>query len=169
MTLLAEGPALCGVEDDVAVHPIPEVPSEGRDADMSCQAFGQGNGQTSGGAGCPDCEGEDDRGGAGRREARRQLLGDGSWGRVCAWSRWPWDRMLVLGRLLWGWAHPWGRRFHGEADDRARLAGEAGMATAEYAIVTVAAVGFAGVLILVLRSDEVRQMLAGIIRGALSV
>jgi hypothetical protein len=46
---------------------------------------------------------------------------------------------------------------------------DAGMATAEYAIVTVAAVGFAGLLILVLRSDEVRGLLLGIVRGALSV
>lgn len=54
------------------------------------------------------------------------------------------------------------RRWSTEARD-------AGMATAEYAIVTVAAVGFAGLLILVLRSDEVRGLLLGIIRGALSV
>lgn len=46
---------------------------------------------------------------------------------------------------------------------------EAGMATAEYAIATVAAVGFAGLLVVVLRSDEVRGLLAGIVRGALSV
>jgi hypothetical protein len=42
------------------------------------------------------------------------------------------------------------------------------MATAEYAIVTVAAVGFAGLLVLILRSDEVRQLLFGMVRGALS-
>lgn len=52
---------------------------------------------------------------------------------------------------------------------RARLAGDEGMATAEYAIATVAAAGFAGLLILVLRSDEVRGMLVAIVRGALSV
>lgn len=52
---------------------------------------------------------------------------------------------------------------------RARLAGEAGMATAEYAIATVAAAGFAGLLVVVLRSDEVRGLLAGIVRGVLSV
>ena len=52
---------------------------------------------------------------------------------------------------------------------RLRAAGDAGMATAEYAIATVAAVGFAGLLIAVLRSDEVRGLLAGIVRGALSV
>jgi len=49
------------------------------------------------------------------------------------------------------------------------FASERGMATAEYAIVTVAAVGFAGLLIVVLRSGEVQGLLLGIIRGALSV
>lgn len=54
---------------------------------------------------------------------------------------------------------------------RGRLAGasEAGMATAEYAIATVAAVGFAGLLVVVLRSGEVKGLLTGLIRGALSV
>ncbi|AEG43186.1 DUF4244 domain-containing protein [Isoptericola variabilis] len=46
---------------------------------------------------------------------------------------------------------------------------EAGLATAEYAIATVAAVGFAGLLIAVLRSDTVRGLLEGIISSALSV
>lgn len=50
-----------------------------------------------------------------------------------------------------------------------RRAREAGMATAEYAIATLAAVGFAGLLIGVLRSDEVRGLLAGIVRQALSL
>ncbi len=46
---------------------------------------------------------------------------------------------------------------------------EAGLATAEYAIATVAAAGFAGLLIAVLKSGEVREMLLGIVRGALSL
>lgn len=46
---------------------------------------------------------------------------------------------------------------------------EAGMATAEYAIATVAAAGFAGLLVVILRSNEVRGLLLGIIRGALSL
>jgi hypothetical protein len=45
---------------------------------------------------------------------------------------------------------------------------DAGMATAEYAIVTIAAVGFAGLLVAVLRSDEVRALLLGLVRGALT-
>ncbi|GGC04354.1 DUF4244 domain-containing protein [Cellulomonas carbonis] len=51
----------------------------------------------------------------------------------------------------------------------ASVRGDLGMATAEYAIATVAAAGFAGLLIAVLRSDEVRGMLAQIVRGALSL
>lgn len=45
---------------------------------------------------------------------------------------------------------------------------ESGMATAEYAIATLAAVAFAGLLLVIMRSDEVRGMLMGIIREALS-
>ncbi len=46
---------------------------------------------------------------------------------------------------------------------------EAGMATAEYAIATLAAAAFAGVLLVVLRSGEVRELVTSIIRQALSV
>lgn len=46
---------------------------------------------------------------------------------------------------------------------------ERGMATAEYAIATVAAAGFAGLLVVILRSGEVRELLLGIIRSALSL
>jgi len=45
---------------------------------------------------------------------------------------------------------------------------DAGMATAEYAIVTLAAAGFAGLLAVILRSPEVREAITGLIRGALS-
>lgn len=60
------------------------------------------------------------------------------------------------------------------ADDgfwaRARLMGsEAGMATAEYAIATLAAVGLAGLLVVILRSEEVRGFLLNLIRTALSL
>lgn len=44
-----------------------------------------------------------------------------------------------------------------------------GAATAEYAIATMAAVGFAGLLVVIMRSDEVRGMLTDIIRTALSI
>jgi hypothetical protein len=46
---------------------------------------------------------------------------------------------------------------------------DAGMATAEYAIATLAACGFAGLLLVLMRSDEVRGLLLGIVRRALSV
>jgi len=46
---------------------------------------------------------------------------------------------------------------------------DAGMATAEYAIATVAAAGFAGLLIVILRGDAVRGLLLGIIQRALSL
>lgn len=52
---------------------------------------------------------------------------------------------------------------------KARLLDERGAATAEYAIATLAAVGFAGLLVVILRSDEVRGMLTDIVRQALSL
>ncbi len=42
-----------------------------------------------------------------------------------------------------------------------------GSATAEYAIVTVAAAGFAAVLVALLKSPEVRDMLLGLVQSAL--
>ncbi|ACZ29366.1 hypothetical protein Xcel_0327 [Xylanimonas cellulosilytica DSM 15894] len=47
--------------------------------------------------------------------------------------------------------------------------GEAGMATAEYAIATLAAVGLAGLLVVILKGDMVKGLLEGIISAALSV
>ncbi len=49
-----------------------------------------------------------------------------------------------------------------------RWMNDAGMATAEYAVATLAACGFAGVLVVLLRSGEVRSLLLGIIRRALA-
>jgi len=52
---------------------------------------------------------------------------------------------------------------------RAAAAGkDRGMNTAEYAVGTLAAVAFAGLLLKVLTSDSIRQALAGIIHRALS-
>ena len=45
---------------------------------------------------------------------------------------------------------------------------EEGAATAEYAIATMAAVGFAGLLVVILRSDEVKTILFDLIRSALT-
>ena len=43
-----------------------------------------------------------------------------------------------------------------------------GSATAEYAIATMAAVGFAGLLVVIMRSDEVRGILTNLVRDALT-
>jgi hypothetical protein len=53
-------------------------------------------------------------------------------------------------------------------DKLRHLIGETGSATAEYAIATLAAVGFAGLLVVILRSGEVRGLLTDLIRHALS-
>ena len=50
-----------------------------------------------------------------------------------------------------------------------RIAGERGAATAEYAVATMAAVGFAGLLVIILRGDEVRGILTDLVRNALTV
>ena len=46
---------------------------------------------------------------------------------------------------------------------------EQGAATAEYVIATMAAVGFATLLLVIFKSDEVRQLLLGLVRQALTV
>ena len=52
---------------------------------------------------------------------------------------------------------------------RRALADETGAATAEYAIATLAAVGLAGLLVAILRGDEVKGLLMGLVRSALSI
>lgn len=46
---------------------------------------------------------------------------------------------------------------------------DSGAATAEYAITTMAAVAFAGLLVAIMRSDEVRGILTDLVRRALTV
>ncbi|WP_349428220.1 DUF4244 domain-containing protein [Microbacterium sp. LWS13-1.2] len=48
-------------------------------------------------------------------------------------------------------------------------ADDTGAATAEYAIATMAAVAFAGLLVVIMRSDEVRGILTDLVRRALTV
>jgi hypothetical protein len=62
-----------------------------------------------------------------------------------------------------------GGRVHGVRGAVARELADAGMATAEYAIATLAACGFAGLLVTLLKSGEVKGLLTGIIRSALSI
>jgi Flp pilus assembly pilin Flp len=52
---------------------------------------------------------------------------------------------------------------------RRAAADERGAATAEYAITIMAAVGFAGLLVVILKSGEVQAILSGLVRSALSV
>ena len=49
------------------------------------------------------------------------------------------------------------------------MADESGAATAEYAITIMAAVGFAGLLVVILKSGEVQAILTDLVRSALSV
>jgi hypothetical protein len=50
-----------------------------------------------------------------------------------------------------------------------RLGEETGASTAEYAITVLAACGFAAVLVVLLKSGEVKELLMGIITSALSL
>lgn len=51
---------------------------------------------------------------------------------------------------------------------RIHAGSDSGAATAEYAIVTLAAVAFAGLLVAILRSDQVRGLLLDLVQRALS-
>ncbi|WP_191905742.1 DUF4244 domain-containing protein [Microbacterium caowuchunii] len=57
----------------------------------------------------------------------------------------------------------------GTARARSLFADESGAATAEYAIATMAAVAFAGMLVVIMRSDAVRGILEDLVRRALTV
>lgn len=50
-----------------------------------------------------------------------------------------------------------------------RLADDGGAATAEYAITIMAAVGFAGLLVVILKSGEVQKILTDLVHKALTV
>lgn len=49
-----------------------------------------------------------------------------------------------------------------------RMRSDAGAATAEYAITIMAAVGFAGLLVVIMKSDAVRGMLTDLVENALN-
>ncbi|MEU4384842.1 DUF4244 domain-containing protein [Promicromonospora sp. NPDC023805] len=57
-------------------------------------------------------------------------------------------------------------RAQAEIDDRES---ERGLATAEYAIATIAAAGFAGVLMVILRGGDVKSMLTSLVQSALTI
>lgn len=50
-----------------------------------------------------------------------------------------------------------------------RVAGDSGMSTAEYAVGTIAAAAFAGLLFKIVTSPQVRTLLTGIIKKALEL
>jgi len=52
---------------------------------------------------------------------------------------------------------------------RRALLDDTGAATAEYAVATMAAVAFAGLLVAIMRSDEVRTILTDLVQRALTV
>lgn len=52
---------------------------------------------------------------------------------------------------------------------RRAMRADRGAATAEYAITIMAAVGFAGLLVVILKSGEVQAILTDLVRSALSV
>jgi hypothetical protein len=60
------------------------------------------------------------------------------------------------------------KRFRWRRATAKQLGLDEGSATAEYAVATMAAVGFAGLLVVILRSDEVRGMLTEMIHRALT-
>ncbi|TRW43173.1 DUF4244 domain-containing protein [Georgenia yuyongxinii] len=68
-------------------------------------------------------------------------------------------------RRRWGQA----RTSLGRRVARLRKQGEAGMATAEYAVGTVAAASLAGVLLAILKSEWVRELISDLIRSALGL
>ena len=72
------------------------------------------------------------------------------------------SRIVEKRRALW---HRFGNR---PAFRSQWLAIERGSVTAEYVIATLAAVSFAGLLVVILRGDEVRQILTEMVRSALS-
>ncbi len=71
---------------------------------------------------------------------------------------------MVRLRKVWVRARSWSRL---AARVRARLTGDAGMNTAEYAVGTLAAVAFAGILLKVVTSGTVQSALTAIIGRAL--
>jgi hypothetical protein len=63
------------------------------------------------------------------------------------------------------------RRFYGFATRLTMTAAEPerGAATAEYAVVMIAATGFAALLIVILKSDTIKNLLTSIVKQALNM
>jgi len=50
-----------------------------------------------------------------------------------------------------------------------KLMDDSGAATAEYVIAMMAAVGFAGLLVVIMKSDEVKNLLTTMVKNALAI
>lgn len=74
----------------------------------------------------------------------------------------------TIGAMLSGGRQEGASRPEWEQGMLGRLADEEGSATAEYAIATMAAVGFAGLLVVILKGDEVRGILTELVTRALT-
>ena len=82
---------------------------------------------------------------------------------------WRTKRRTEQGLRLRGWIGGPGPGSSAPGARLARLfADDTGATTAEFAIVTMAAVGFGGVLVVILRSDGVRATLEGLVDRALN-
>jgi hypothetical protein len=77
-----------------------------------------------------------------------------------------WRAGLLTARSAVGWARQKTRRRLTRGHEALR---EAGMTTAEYAIGTLAACGFAALLVTILRGGVVQGLLLGIIKRALAL
>lgn len=96
------------------------------------------------------------------RYSRRGVRARRAVGALWAWWRGQ-VRSAVYG--VAGWLAP----VTGMVQRRSRqVQWQRGAVTAEYAIAMLAAVGFAGLLVVILRGDEVRGLLTDMVRNALS-
>lgn len=101
-----------------------------------------------------------------KRSGPRSSHGRGEGNRVHA-ARSPGAGQSVLDVLAGSDRDDSRRRPAGAQLGRAMLRDERGAVTAEYAIVILAGVAFAGLLVAILRSNEIRQMLVDLVQQAL--
>ena len=99
--------------------------------------------------------------GSGKREGAQQGSG------VCVQLDNLWRGITRTHNVRWQARS--GVRRHATLRQASLMGSEGGMATAEYAIATLAAVGLAGLLVVILRSEEVRGFLLNLVRTALSL
>lgn len=96
------------------------------------------------------------------RYSRRGIRAQWAMGVLRAW--WRGQARSAVYRVA-GWLAPVAGMVQGRSRQVQR---QRGAVTAEYAIAMLAAVGFAGLLVVILRGDEVRGLLTDMVRNALS-